>query len=115
MKYRVRRIGVLKAGIMGGACYAIIALVFVPAFLFFALLAPVPAGMGAMPGEWAMGGALALLLPVINGVVGFVGTAIAAAIFNLLAMLLGGLDIELERIDPDPRAPAQPAPPMSGY
>ena len=109
MKFRLKRIGVLKAAIMGGIGYALMSLLLVPFFLFFVMFAP-GAGMGPMPGEFAMSGALAFLLPLLYGVMGFIGTALMAAIFNLLAMMVGGLDIELERdaVEALPAAPPQP-------
>ena len=111
MKFRLRRVGVLKAAVVGGIAYAIMGLVFVPFFFFMALFAPAGSGMGAMPGEWAMGGAFALLLPVIYGVMGFVFTAIGAAIYNLIAMMMGGLEIELQREGGEP-ATLTPATPV---
>ena len=112
MKYRLRRVGVLKAAIMGGLGYAILSLVFVPFFLFFAMLGPAVGGMGPMEGEWMLGPAFALLLPLIYGFFGFIGTALAAAVYNLIAMMVGGLDIELEQTEQD-RGTAAPDSP--GY
>ena len=112
MRFRLKRVGVLKAALMGGIGYALMSLLLVPFFLFFMMFAPGPAGLGEMPGEWAMSGAMVFLLPLIYGMIGFIGTALAAAIFNLIAMMVGGLDIELER---DGVEPVAVAPPQTGY
>ena len=93
MKYRLRRVGVMKAAIVGGLGYAIMSLVFVPFFLFVALVAPSNAPMG--PNEWMFGPVFALLMPLIYGVLGFVFTAIGAVIYNLVATMTGGLELEL--------------------
>ena len=95
MKFRLRRVGVIKAAVMGGIGYAIMSLVFVPFFLFIAFIAPMAdAPMG--PGEWMFGPVFVLLMPLIYGIMGFIFTGLAAAIFNLIAAMVGGLDIVLE-------------------
>ena len=109
MRYRLKRVGVVKAAVVGGIAYAIMGLVFVPFFFFMAMFAPTA---GGMPGEWAMGGAFALLLPIIYGVMGFIFTGLGAAVYNLIAMMVGGLDIELERVGGEP---AVAAPTGTGY
>lgn len=93
MTHRIRRVGILKAGVMGAAIYAIMSLVFVPFFLFFAMMAPM--AEGPMPGEWMMSGAFVLLAPFFYAIFGFITTALGAVIYNLVAMMTGGLDIEL--------------------
>lgn len=97
MKHRIRRIAVLKAATIGGIAYAAMSLLFVPLMLFFVVasrsMAPEAAYGG---GDWLMGPAFLLLAPLIYGVIGFVATALAAAIYNLIAMMVGGLEIELE-------------------
>ena len=111
MTHRIKRIGVLKAGVIGAAIYAMLSLVFVPFFLFFAMMAPM--AEGPLPGEWLMSGAFVLLAPFFYAVFGFITTALGALIYNLVAMMTGGLEIELESVgrpEPtgragDPRAP----------
>ncbi len=103
MKHRLRRVGVLKAALVGGITYAILSLVFVPFFFMMALL-PGPTGMQE---DWMFGPAFALLLPVLYSVMGFIGFALMAFIYNLVAMMIGGLEIELEPVGDPPveRAP----------
>ena len=100
MKFRLRRIGVMKAAIMGGIGYAIMSLVFVPFFLFLTFVAPM-SGAPMGPGDWMFGPVFVLMMPLIYGIVGFIGSALAAAVFNLIAMMVGGLDVELEPRDVD--------------
>lgn len=106
MTHRIRRIGVLKAGVMGAAVYAIMSLVFVPFFFFVAIM---PGASGMQEG-WPFGAAFVLLLPFLYAIFGFIGTALAALIYNLVAMMVGGLEVELESI-----ASAPAAPPTPGY
>jgi hypothetical protein len=110
MKFRLKRIGVLKSAIMGGIGYALLSLLMIPFFLFFMMFAPMHEA--GMPGQWALSGAFVFLLPLIYGIMGFVGTALGAAVFNLIAMMVGGLDIELEREGGEP-VPVVQAP--TGY
>jgi len=114
MKHRIRRIGVLKAALIGGIAYALMALLLVPFFVFVVFAgAFLDAGMGPGPvgAEWMMGPAFMLLAPLIYGVLGFIGTGIAAAVYNLIAMMVGGLEVELEPLAPAAAAPAAPASP----
>lgn len=99
MKHRIRRIGVLKAATIGGIAYAAMSLLFVPLMLFFIVasrsMAPEVAYGG---GDWLMGPAFLLLAPLIYGILGFITAAIATAVYNLIAMMVGGLEIELEPV-----------------
>ena len=118
MKYRLRRIAVLKSAIMGGIGYAILSLVFVPFFLFLAFMPGMAGGpMGMHGGEWMFGPVFVLMMPLVYGVMGFIGTGLAAAVFNLISMMVGGLDIELERVDADAQPVTQysPPPPPPSY
>ena len=110
MTFTLRRIGVLKSAIMGGIGYALLSLVFVPFFLFFALMAPFASDMG-MHDEWTMGPAFVLMLPLIYGIFGFISMGLGAAIYNLIALMVGGLDLELEQADGMQRDVTAPPPP----
>ena len=92
MTYQLRRIGVLKAALVGGIAYAIMGLIFLP-FFFLISMMPGPTGLQE---DWMVGPVIALLLPLFYGVLGFVTSAIAAAVYNLIAMMVGGLEIELQ-------------------
>lgn len=97
MKYRLRRIGVLKAGLMYAVFCGIISLLFVPFFFFAAMIPSMAGDMGHMgDAGWMFGPAFALLLPLIYAFFGFIGGALGALVFNLVAMMVGGLEIELE-------------------
>lgn len=80
---------------MGAAVYALLSLLFVPFFLFVSLMP----GAGGMHDEWMLGPAFVLLLPLIYAVFGFIGTALGALVYNLVAMMMGGLEIDLEPVD----------------
>jgi hypothetical protein len=62
-------------------------LVFMPFLLLAAVFSPRGTHFSA---------AFALALPFLYGVCGFVFTAIACAIYNVVAGLVGGIEVELD-------------------
>lgn len=87
MPQRVRRFGVLQTAKVIAVLYALIGLVFVPIFLIVSMVSPDKSGLG-------MG--FSLLMPILYGVLGFVFTAISCAIYNFVAGLVGGIELELD-------------------
>jgi hypothetical protein len=96
---KVKKIGVLSAAKIQGTIMACISLLFVPFILLAALLGGL-ASMGDRNPFGAVGVVggivLACLIPVFYFVVGFIGGAISAFVYNLVAGRLGGLEIELD-------------------
>lgn len=86
MPQQIRRFGIGQTAKVIGVLYALIGLVFVPFFLIAATFAPSQTGFGA---------GFALVLPVLYGVMGFIFTAIACAIYNFVAGYVGGIEVEL--------------------
>jgi hypothetical protein len=92
---RVKRISPLQAGKMLGILYGAMGLLFVPFIVLMITLAPRGQnGQTALPAIF--GGAFALFAPVIYGVMGFVLGVIGAAIYNLAARFVGGIEVEVE-------------------
>ena len=102
MKRRIKRIAPLQSGKMLGALYACMGVILLP---FFALAevagafapasqqsaeAPAPALFAAMTVGFG------IFMPIIYGVMGFVGGIIAAALYNLFARRIGGIEVEVE-------------------
>lgn len=92
----VTSIGVLSLAKMLGVFYALLG-------LFFGGLLSLFSVMGAAIGGGDSGGIAAMLfgvgaviiLPIVYGCIGFVGGLIAAPLYNLVAKIMGGLEIEL--------------------
>ena len=104
MKHRIRRIAPLQLGKMLGVLYALFGLIFLPFFAIAALAGAfaqqsqqAQAGSGA-PVALATGAmvVLAFLFPVIYGAMGFIFGVISAAIYNLVARWIGGIEIDLD-------------------
>jgi hypothetical protein len=91
----IKRIGVLKLAIFEGAMMAAFGLLAALVFMAFgAMLSGVSHG-GGMIG--AVGGIAALIiLPILYGVLGFIAGAISAALYNLIAGIVGGIEIDVE-------------------
>ena len=92
MPQQIRRFGVGQTAKVVATLYALMGLVFAPIFLIASMFSPK---------ETVLGPGFALALPIIYGALGFIFTAIGCAIYNLVAGLVGGIEVELE----DPRAP----------
>jgi hypothetical protein len=94
MKKRLTRVSPLQCGIVFGIFYGLMALIFVPFFLFAAAMRHGTAS------QVAVGGAFLVFLPILYGALGFVGGVIAAALYNLIAKWTGGLEFEVTEVPP---------------
>jgi len=125
MKKRIGSIAPIQTGVVLAALYGLLGLVFVPFILMFTVLIPklsstgFPAGGTPMPGlpggGMAPGGfpgsgfttgfgiAMAIIMPLMYAVMGFIAGVILAAIYNLVAMWTGGIEITLTDV---PGAPS---------
>ena len=86
MSQRIRRFGVGQTAKVFGVMYALLGLVFVP---FLLLLGSI------MPEASRFSTGMALAIPIIYGFCGFVFTALACAIYNVVAGMVGGIEIEV--------------------
>lgn len=100
MKKQLKSIAPLSLGKILGILFACFGLLFVPVFLLFALVLPHLPHTRDNPGPAAfpvvVGVGMALLAPVFYGVLGFLQGVIGAAIYNLLARWIGGIEVEVE-------------------
>ncbi len=103
MKRRIKRIAPLQAGKMMGVLYTCMGLIFLPIFMLAAL-----AGAFAQHAQGAQAGAgapaamagimfgMGLFMPVMYGVMGFVFGILGAALYNVIARWIGGIEVEVE-------------------
>ena len=87
MTQRIRRFSIAQTAKVIGVLYALMGLIFVPFFLIAGMFAPKEAGFGV---------GFALLLPVLYGVGGFIFTAIGCALYNWVAGMVGGIEVQLD-------------------
>jgi outer membrane lipoprotein SlyB len=58
------------------------------------------ASMSGTPGIGIGGGiAMIIFLPIIYGIVGFIGGVLGAAIYNMISNWIGGFEVEVEDIE----------------
>lgn len=86
MKYELRRFSILQTARVLGILYAILGLLLAPLFALGSMFGPEGDQFGLV---------FALLLPALYGVLGFVMTAIGAALYNWVAGWVGGIGFEL--------------------
>jgi hypothetical protein len=110
MKKRIKRVSILQLGVVLATFYAALSLViFVPFFLFFLLGAgasipafPITPGQQPvhMPNvaslSMAMDIVLMVLIPCLYALLGFIFGVISAIIYNIIAMLTGGVEFTVE-------------------
>jgi hypothetical protein len=105
---RMRSIGVLSAAKIFAVVQAAVGILVGFFFLLFGVI-----GTAIVPGQQKLGMigiiVIAVLMPVVYAVLGFVMGAIWAFVYNLVADAIGGLELEFETA----AAPAFPAPPQS--
>lgn len=97
----LNRVGVLSAGKIMGVLYAVMGLI---GGIFLSLFAVMGTALGSLQNQSSPEAAFGLLfgigaiifLPIFYGVLGFVGGIILAAVYNLIARIIGGLELELE-------------------
>jgi hypothetical protein len=108
--YRIRRFGIMKTATVVAVMYMLIVTVFVVPFILLALVAAPSQGTGTAGG---VGGILLLgfVAIFVYGLFGWVFTAIAAAVYNLAAGWVGGIEVQVETVAPPPQLPAWGAPP----
>jgi hypothetical protein len=101
MTRKLKRIAPLQLGKMLGVLYGLMGLIFLP----FVLLASVfgafasHSGNSSAPPATAFAGigiVFALLIPIMYAVFGFIGGVVGAWIYNIVAGLVGGIEVEVE-------------------
>lgn len=95
---KIKKVGVLSMAKFHALLFAIIGLL---AGLFIASLGPLFSAASKITGQsfpfTGLGVLAIIILPIVYGIMGFVGGAIAAVIYNLIARWIGGIEVELEQ------------------
>ena len=95
----IRKVGIGSAFKVGGVLYALLGLV---AGFFFALFAMLGLGLAAAnndaPGWFApfFGIGAIVVLPIFYGAMGAIGGALMGALYNLVAGITGGLEVDVQ-------------------
>ena len=100
---QLKRIGVVSLGKVMGAIYAVFGLIAGAFVSLFSLIG----GFAGMAGEGSeaaaslfvgvlFGAGAIVLFPIFYGVIAFVMGMVIAAVYNVLAATVGGIELELE-------------------
>jgi hypothetical protein len=84
---QVRRFGIGQTAKVVGILYGLMGLIFLPILLLASMLSPNGLGYGI---------GFAIALPILYGICGFIFTAIACAIYNWVAGMVGGIEVDLD-------------------
>ena len=98
----VKTVGVLSVGKVFGCLYALLGLIIGGLFSLLSLAGFAAGGGDAGPAALLFGVGGIIIFPVFYGVVGFIAGIITAALYNVVASIVGGIEIELNRPDDYP-------------
>jgi len=94
----INRVGPLSVAKLAGMLYAILGLIFGAIISLIALAG----GMAANPDEPGaatvgaiFGAGAVIVLPILYGCLGFVMTLLMAALYNMIARIVGGVQIDV--------------------
>ena len=90
MAQRISRFSIGQSAKFLGVLYLLFGLLFVPFFVLMDMFAPEGAG-------FPFGTMFAVAMPVMYGIFGVIGGAIGAALYNLVAGWVGGIEVELDQ------------------
>jgi len=95
-RLHIRRIDPLSAGKVLGLIYALISLVVGLFFSMFAIFGMAMGGGDAVVGGLVTGLGAVVILPLVYGILGFLGGVFAAFLYNVVASMAGGIELETE-------------------
>jgi hypothetical protein len=95
----IKSVGVLSVAKMMGLIQACLGVVLIPFFLLIGL-AGAMAGRQESPFAGMVGMVLAFCMPIFYGVLGFIMGAIGAALYNLFAKWIGGIEVQVQSATP---------------
>lgn len=103
----LRRIGPFSCAKVSAVLYLIIGLIVGAIFSLISLLVSSVGGESEISGMMGMlfGVGSIIFFPIIYAIAGFIGGLIGAALYNLVAGMVGGFELDLE---PSPQKPPQP-------
>jgi hypothetical protein len=95
----IRKVGIGSLVKVAGVLYALLGLVFGVCFALFATVfgaataanSDMPGWMGSLFGLGAI-----VVLPIVYGVMGAIGGALMGALYNLVAGITGGLEVDVQ-------------------
>ena len=99
----IRRVSPMSCAKVAGVLYALMGLIFGAGFSLFFMLLGSAMDTSEVPGPLAgmlFGAGAVVVLPIMYGIMGFVTTALAAVLYNLVAGLVGGIEFDVDAVVP---------------
>lgn len=102
----LRRVGVLSVGKVMGAIYALFGLIIGAIYALIAIvIGLIGATTASNSGDALLGGAggvvfgilSIILFPIFYGILGFIGGLISGFLYNIIARVVGGVELELDQ------------------
>jgi hypothetical protein len=91
----VKRVGVFSVGKVVGVLYALVGLIAGGVISMISLLGAAASGSHeGLPGAIFGVGAI-VIIPLLYGATGLIGGIIMAALYNLIASMIGGVEVEI--------------------
>lgn len=87
MVQRIASFSIGQTAKVFGVLYAIIGLIMAPIFILASMFMPSEAGIGI---------GVAIAFPILYGLAGLVFTAIGCVLYNVVAGMVGGIEVQLK-------------------
>ncbi len=95
----------LKFGLFAGVAYALMSLVIlVPMFLVLGAVGDSLDDTDATGSFFVGGGAALVFMPILYGIMGFIGGVLSALVYNVIAKIMGGIQFTMTQVE-TPQAP----------
>lgn len=91
----ITRVAPMSVARIAGVLYAFLGLFIGFMFSMMTMLGGGPAEQAGLPAVFVSGAAV-FVLPMVYGFIGFLMTLVGAAFYNVLAGMLGGIEIETQ-------------------
>lgn len=92
---QIKRFGVLQTAKFSAALYFVFSAVLILPLMLITTLVGAASGQSGAPAAM-FSGIFLIVMPFVYGILGFIFVAIGCLIYNLIASLIGGIEIELE-------------------
>ncbi len=103
--FRIRRFGIMKSATVVAVMYMLIVAIFVVPIALIALFVAPSQGLSA--GAGVVGILTVGVVAILGyGLLGWVFTALALALYNVAAGWVGGIEVQVETVAPPPPMPA---------
>ena len=93
----LKSIGVLSVAKVLACIYAMLGLLIGGLFSLMSLVGFAAGGANAGPAALLFGIGAIIILPIFYGVIGFIGGAVMAVLYNVVASIAGGFEFELQQ------------------